>query len=237
MLNVADEVQIDVLWHPELSALQSVRQDGKITAIGLGEVMAAGRTTAQLDSAITVLAAQQFRDPQVTVLLRHGADLVFYIAGEGKVSGTQKWLPGLHAVQALGMAGGTTETGQIGAVLLVKRRGPDGLPVAYRLNLKSALASGGRTDNPPVDPYDILWIPRSPLAAASIKMSQIFNLLVSPANLYLKGWEVSRRGATRQIQVLPDTTVQILVRSGHDTTTTIVKPGSPTGPPPEGPRK
>ncbi len=209
LLNIGDEIQIDVQWHPELTSQQVVRQDGKITAIGLGEVMAAGRSTAQVDSSLTALAALQYRSPEVTVLLKRGADLVFYIAGEGKVGGPQRWIPGMNAVQALGVAAGTTDFGQIGTVLLVKRHGPDGAPIAYRLNMKHALSSGGRSDNPPVDPYDILWIPRSPLASASLKMTQLYNLLVSPANLYLKGWEVSRNGVNKSI-VERDSTITIV---------------------------
>lgn len=209
LLNVGDEVQIDVQWHPELTSQQAVRQDGKITAVGLGEVMAAGHSTAEVDSALTILAARQYRDPEVTVLLRRGADLVFYVAGDSKVGGSQKWVPGMRALQALGVAAGSTDLGQLGTVLLVKRHGPNGQPIAYRLSMKRALGNGGVTDNPPVDPYDILWIPRSPLASASLKMTQLFNLLVQPANMYLKGWEVSRNGVTKSI-VERDSTITIV---------------------------
>jgi protein involved in polysaccharide export with SLBB domain len=199
-----DEIQVDVLWHPELSSIQMVRPDGRVTAVGVGDVSAAGRTVAELDSSITAVLSTQLANPEVSVLVRHFSDLVIYALGEVKFPGQIKYLAGMHFLDVVGSTGGLTRDGQFHTVLLVKRRGPDGTPVAYRLNVNRAISSGGREDNPPLDPYDIVYVPRSVVAQAAIKMQQIFAAAAAPMDLYIKGWDVSRKGegATTTVPII-----------------------------------
>ncbi len=200
-LNVGDDVQIDVLWHPELQSVQKIRPDGRVTATGYGDVVAAGRTVAELDSALTSSFVQQFRDPQVSVTVRNTAELRVYAFGEVKLPGTVTFVPGMRFLDVMAAAGGVSKLGQMNTALLVKRRGPMGTPIAYRLNANHALASGGTTDNPPLDPYDIVYVPRSILGQASIVFEQLLLTAGVPGDLYLKGWDISRQGVSQTIQV------------------------------------
>lgn len=201
-LNVGDQLRIDVLWHPELTTEQVVRPDGRITATGFGDIQALGRTAAQIDSELTSLLAGQYVRPQVSVTLQKTAPLEVYGLGEVRTAGAQTFIPGMRMLDALGRTGGITEWGQMGTVLVIKRRGPNGEPIAYRVNAKKAIKTGGRMDNPPLDPYDIVYVPRSALAQASIKLNELLTATTAPMNIYLRGWDVWRKGATRTVQVI-----------------------------------
>lgn len=203
LLNVGDDVQIDVLWHPELQTTQTIRPDGRITAPGQGDVEAAGRTVAEVDSALTAIYSRQLLNPQVSVILRRTAELRVYAFGELKLPGSVTYIPGMRFLDVMAAAGGVTKLGQMNTALLVKRHGPKGTPIAYRLNANHALSSGGAKENPPVEAYDIVYVPRSLIGQASVIFEQLLIAAGVPGDLYLKGWDISREGVSQTIQIAP----------------------------------
>ncbi len=99
-----------VVWHePELSRVVPVRPDGKISLPLAGEVVAAGKTPAELQEGLTKTLAPYIRDASVAVLVREINGPRMYVLGEVTKPGGFPLRGPVSVVQAIALAGGRTE--------------------------------------------------------------------------------------------------------------------------------
>ena len=108
LLDTGDRLRIFVYGQPNLSRLYVVDHEGKIAVPLIGDVLARGRTTNQLQTTIRGRLATQFvRDPQVTVDIQQNRP--FFILGEVKSAGQFPYVSGMTVETAVAIAGGYTE--------------------------------------------------------------------------------------------------------------------------------
>jgi polysaccharide export outer membrane protein len=101
-----------VVWHePELTRVVPVRPDGKISLPLAGELEAAGKTVAELQSGLTTLLAPYIRDAAVAVLVREINASRVFVLGEVAHPGGFPLRGPMTVVQAIALAGGRTEFG------------------------------------------------------------------------------------------------------------------------------
>lgn len=67
LIGVRDRLRVEFFYHPQLSRTIVVRPDGRITLPLRGDIVAAGRTPAQLAAQLQELYQDVYRDPVVTV--------------------------------------------------------------------------------------------------------------------------------------------------------------------------
>jgi polysaccharide export outer membrane protein len=105
-----DVLQVEVWKEPEASTSSAtVRIDGVVSLALLGEVQAAGRTTAELRDALTEKYGSLIRGARVIVLVKEVTSQRVYVIGEVRREGPIRLVAPLTVLQALAEAGGTTD--------------------------------------------------------------------------------------------------------------------------------
>ncbi len=108
LLDTGDKLRILVYGQPSLSRIYTVDQAGKVPFPLIGSVRARGRTSTQLERAISSRLARDFvRDPFVTVDVAQNRP--FFILGEVRLPGQYPYVSGMTVETAVAIAGGYTE--------------------------------------------------------------------------------------------------------------------------------
>jgi protein involved in polysaccharide export with SLBB domain len=192
VLQRGDDIEIKVFNMPELAEAARIRPDGKISALLLNDVQAAGLTPAQLGEFLSAEYGKQFRNPRVTVIVRNFSSETVFVGGEVAQPGILPLRGELRIAQAIFQAGGVRETGRLDNVVLV--RNENGQAVATRINLLKVMKAG--RGNLPLQPFDIVYVPKTKVAKVDQFVRQYIRDAV-PASLnagfsYLLGATVLR---------------------------------------------
>jgi polysaccharide export outer membrane protein len=144
-LAAGDKLRIEVYKDAQLSQSLQVRPDGKITLPLVGDVAAAGRTSAELRDAIGAALTDYITNPVVTVIVVEATPQVVYVTGEVNKPGALTLLTGhMSVLQALAMAGGFTDFANKKDIRVL-RKGASGMQT-LTFNYKDALDDGNRRE-------------------------------------------------------------------------------------------
>lgn len=156
ILREGDVVKVTFPSAANLDTIQSIRRDGKITLLVVGEVTAAGLTPVQLEAELIKLYAPQLLTKEITVSVQSSSFPVFVM---GAVAKPGKFLADrpLTALEAIMEAGGfDSSKANMKKVLVIRRE--NGEVKNFRLNLKGAL--DGKPIEPfSIKPHDIIYVP------------------------------------------------------------------------------
>ena len=159
-IQIGDEFDIKSYYNPELNEHVIVRPDGRISLPLINEIPVVGKTPSQLAGELTDRYSSEFKQPQVSVILRiFGAQKV-YVAGQVNKPGMVNLVGPLTALQAVALAEGFTDVARTGEVVVI-RRGQDNRPVATTVDLKSVSNGNDPKADLLLQPYDIVYVPRS----------------------------------------------------------------------------
>ncbi|TBO30359.1 sugar transporter [Aquabacterium lacunae] len=166
-LQPGDDLDVKFAYTSELNESQKIRPDGFITLQLIDDVKAAGLTPLELDADLTQRLSAKVKNPTLSVIVRSFAGHRAYVGGE---VGTPQVVPldgGITALQAIQRAGGQRAAAQMESVILI-RKGPEGQPMPYRLNLtEDALAEGKPDTRVALMPSDVIYLPRTRVANAN----------------------------------------------------------------------
>jgi len=178
LIQPGDQLDIKFFYNPELNEAVTVRPDGKISLQLIDEARAAGLTPAQLDNYLTKEYARELKKPEVAVIVKSFSAQKIYVGGEVNRQGLVDLRPGMTPLQAVLNAGGFKETAMPEGAIII-RKGPENQPVPIRVDLKGALYGNGSAANMPLQPYDVVYVPKSAIAKANKFVQQyIENLLL-----------------------------------------------------------
>ena len=187
-----DEIDISFLYNSEYNVSNiKVRPDGRISLPHAGEVLAAGLTPVQLDSVITERYKTIVKAPEVAVIMRDFAASVVYVLGEVNAPGAYEIDRSLTLLGALAKSRGMDEKARRSSVLVVRRLSYDRI-VGMQFDMDELLEEGRFDLDISLEPNDIIYVPKSKLHKAEEFVSVIYDILEKPANLYLRGWQVSQ---------------------------------------------
>jgi polysaccharide biosynthesis/export protein len=170
----------------DLIRAATVRPDGRIAVYPIGDVVAAGRTPAELQSELVRLLAGELKQPRVVVEITKFAGNQIHVLGRVKKPGSQPATALPTLLQAIGNAGGFEDDAARGSVILMHRVGLGSVSVA-RVHVDRLLRRGGDV---PLSPYDIVYVPRSTIGNVDVFAEQFFNRLVPAQTFTLIGWEL-----------------------------------------------
>ncbi len=160
-IGALDTLNIQVWRNPELSSTVTVRPDGRISSPLVEDIIAAGRSPAELAREIEKALAKFIRDPVVTVLVG-GFQGVYSeqirIVGEATRPQAVPYRQDMTVLDVMIQAGGLTDFADGNGAVLV--RGAEGNK-QYRIRLKDLLKRGDISANVPVRPGDVVIIPQS----------------------------------------------------------------------------
>lgn len=166
-----DQLEIKFFHNPELNELGTVRPDGKISLLLVDEVKVAGLTPEQLDDHLTELYNKDLKSPEITVFVRSFTAQRIFVAGEVRSGGMVPLEAGMSAIQAVFSVGGFLESADPSSAFVI-RRGAGNVPEPILINMKDALDGDGRVQDVLLQPYDIVFVPKSGIARANKFMTQ-----------------------------------------------------------------
>ena len=128
-----DAMSVQVFGHPEMSGSVRVRSDGNLTVPLLGDVLAAGKSPADLSKEIArqLEAKNLVVAARVTVVLDVVAPIKVSIIGEVKAPGLYTLEAGSGLAEALATSGGFTEFAHRDRLYII-RRVPELVRIRFR---------------------------------------------------------------------------------------------------------
>ncbi|MFQ5477318.1 MAG: polysaccharide biosynthesis/export family protein [Candidatus Binatia bacterium] len=172
-----DVLSFHFSYHPDMDSKATVRLDGHVGVIGLGEFRAAGRTTMELAEDVLSRARLTLRDPVLTIVITETAPRRVYVAGEVIRPGFVDLAPGLTSLRAIMARGGFRNTAKTDSVLHVAWL-DGGRYSASRLDLEALIERGDAGADVAVGPNDIIFVPRTWIANADIWVNQYLRELI-----------------------------------------------------------
>jgi polysaccharide export outer membrane protein len=159
-LNLDPEIA-NVGRHPELSTKVPVRPDGKITAPLIEDLVAIGRTPAELGREIEERLKKYVREPNVTVSITSfvgNANEQVRVVGQATKPAALPYKQGMTLLDVMIQVGGITDYASGNrAVLIRKLEGNK----QYGVRLRDLLKGGDVSANVEVLPGDVIMIPES----------------------------------------------------------------------------
>ena len=118
-----DQLSIEVWKDKDLARLVTVLPDGKVAYPMVGEVVAAGKTVAQLQKEIEGKLSLYVKDAVITVEVRQVNSLQIYVLGRVKTPGRSLLTSNIDVLQALAIAGGPDQFAKVSRIKIFRREG------------------------------------------------------------------------------------------------------------------
>jgi protein involved in polysaccharide export with SLBB domain len=191
-----DTLDIKFFYNPELNELLiPVRPDGRISLQLVGEVTAAGQTPVELTKSLEEKYSVELKKPQVTIIVRSfGTSQAVFVDGEVNGPKLINIITPMTVMQAISQAGGFKMDTARQYEVIVIRRGPDHKPIIQTVNLEKAIDGTDMAQDIFLRPFDIVFVPRTPIANANLWVRQYIRGLipvnfgyVTPGGLYIGG--------------------------------------------------
>lgn len=131
-LHAGDAIEAAVWKEPDLTRTVVVRPDGKFTFPLAGEVVAAGRTVAEIQTDITARLVKYLPEPVVTVSVTGIEGNRIYVIGQVTRPGAFTMNPSFTVLQALSMAGGTTPYAALNDIIIIRNSGGKKVSLPFR---------------------------------------------------------------------------------------------------------
>lgn len=179
IIQAGDELEVKFRSQPKLNETLTVRPDGMITLQIVGDVMAAGRTPEELRHALMDAFRHTLKNPAIVVELKRFATNDVFVGGEVLLPGRIPISGQVTVLQAIILAGGFKDTANEKHVI-VRREGG----FSREINLKPAVRGHAGGQDMLLRPYDVIFVPKSPIAKVNLFMEQyIENVLPFSRNL------------------------------------------------------
>lgn len=188
VLQPPDVIEVYCSKVPEINKqVQAIRPDGKISFEGLGELLAAGKTPAQVADMIRSKAAELYTiseneplDVRVTLF----NSKVYYVVGEVRYPGPKLYTGRDTVLRAIAQAHPEV-TGWFKHIKVVRpAENEDSEAKIFEINLNKIYAKGDATRNVLLEEGDIVYVPPTPLAAVANVIAEFvrpIGLALSPA--------------------------------------------------------
>jgi len=195
-----DVLEIRFWQDNNLDAVVKVTSDGKISLDVIGEIKASGQTTVQLErDIIRQMSRYNSSISQAVVRVTEYNNQKVFISGQIQTPGkyTYEVIPDLWTI--INEAGGATELGDLGRVLII--RGGENAGEVVTVNVRELVASGKFQELPQIRSGDTIELPLTPAGLPASTLSQSQQL----RNLFYVIGEVNVPGAInleRNIDIL-----------------------------------
>ena len=152
-----DVISVSVWKEPDFSNTVPVRPDGMVTLALLGDVMAAGKTPAQLASDVTTRLTKYIEQPRVTVVVTAINSRRIFILGEVNHPGAVAMSANMTVLQAITAAGGPTAYANTKKINIL--RNEQGKQSKYLFNYKEVVKGNNSEQNILLKSGDTIVVP------------------------------------------------------------------------------
>jgi polysaccharide export outer membrane protein len=178
LLQPGDQFDVRFFYNPELNESVTIQPDGRYSVLLAQDAPGAGLPLAAIRRFLNERYKKELKDPKITVVLKSSIPTRIYVGGEVTSPGEYASIgPPLTLVQAIARAGGLKNSANPDQVILL-RRGPGGTPQLYSISFNDATTGVNPSADIPLEPYDALFIPRTPIANTYLAFQQYFQQFV-----------------------------------------------------------
>ena len=191
-LRLGDELSVMFQSDRTLDYETPVSPAGTITVPSGAEVIAAGRTVAEVRADIEAKMADFLVDPKASVLLSRVAEQPVYVLGEVGKPGLVENRGAIRVSMALAQAGGILSSGSPSSVMIVRTSGvPEAM--AIKVDVAEVLSGSDPSQDLALEPYDVVFVPKSVIGKVD-EFVDLFFAQIAPAQLfYLRGYDIVNR--------------------------------------------
>jgi polysaccharide biosynthesis/export protein len=164
IIGALDEITIFVWRNQELGANVQVRPDGRITTPLITDMIAAGKTPAQLADDIRAALAQYIQEPLVSVMVNRPQGTFsqqIRIVGATERPAALPYRANMTLLDAMIAVGGLSEYAAGDRARLVRTDRATGQQRQYDLRIASLIRRGDMRANVRLEPGDVILIPES----------------------------------------------------------------------------
>jgi polysaccharide biosynthesis/export protein len=164
IIGASDEITVFVWRNPELGGTFQVRPDGRITTPLISDMVAVGKTPAQLSDDIGVVLSQYIQDPLVSVIVNRPQGTFaqqIRIVGATERPAAIPYRANMTLLDAMIAVGGLSEFAAGDRARLVRTDRETGTQRQYDLKIASLLRRGDVSANVRLEPGDVIIIPES----------------------------------------------------------------------------
>jgi protein involved in polysaccharide export with SLBB domain len=181
-LGPGDDIELQFVYLPRFNVSRTIQRDGKIQLPFVDTVMAQGKTPSELREELTRLYSEVLKNPKLMVITRSLAQDRVYVGGEVKEPATLDLSAHMTALEAIMRAGGfDMRSAKVKNVIIVRHK--DGQRYGCALDFRDAL--DGKEAQPfYLEPYDIVWVPRTTIFKANQWIDQYINKMVPQTGFF-----------------------------------------------------
>lgn len=166
-----------------------VRPDGRVSVFPVGDVIAAGRTVRELQTALVELMSAEFRFPRVAIEVYGFAGNQVHVLGRVKAPGSYPALPFMTVSQAIAAANGFEDDASRNSVLVYHRDGASTIRVE-RIALERGMKRADLDADPLLSRFDIVFVPRSSIGNLDVFTRQLFGGTGLVLQSSFAGWQL-----------------------------------------------
>jgi polysaccharide export outer membrane protein len=175
-VGIGDVLLIQSYYDQSLTQSVTVRPDGIMSLVLLGDVTAVGKTTRELDAELTEKYDRQLpAHPDVTVTVDQMAGMVVYVGGEVKSPTMEPIKGSITLLQSITEAGGFLPSSNQSQVIVL-RKGDGGHFKAFQIDASLPLMNG--SDELYLRSKDVVYVPKTQIAAIDDFVQQYINEVV-----------------------------------------------------------
>lgn len=176
-INMGDRLDVKFFYNPDLNESLLVRTDGRVSMQLVGEMNVLGMTPSQLSAALKETYAKVLKQPEVTVIVRESGGKKIFVDGEVFQPGMHDLIGGETLRHGLAKAGGVKDTARMNEIILI-RQPPGKDIVATTINLEAINSGEDFKQDIILQPFDIVYVPRSPIANVDVWVRQYIRELL-----------------------------------------------------------
>lgn len=157
-LNAGDTLDISVWKEEDISKKDViVRPDGKFSFPLAGQVLARGRTVAEIEAEITTRLKRYIAEPVVSVSVKTLDGCRIYVIGQVSKAGSFVMNPRVNVLQALSLAGGMTPFAAVNDIIVL--RGSGGTQNALPFHYSEVVKGRNLSQNVLLEAGDVVVVP------------------------------------------------------------------------------
>lgn len=187
-ISPGDNLIIKLYYHPELNTEVWVRPDGFISLELVGEINVAGQTPAAVDTILQSHYGRKLINPEVAVVVKNSATLKVFVGGEVQSPGLVSIDGGITLLGAIFQAGGLKSSAQLSQVMILRQDERANRSIAMSFDLRGALRGEVPEANVELQPFDVIYVPRTGIAKANKFMDEFVEGLVPVSTLTGFAW-------------------------------------------------
>lgn len=188
-LRVGDDLEVRFISGQRYNYETIVTAAGTVTVPSGGEVVAVGKTVAELQDQIADAMSGLLLEPTPMVTLRRSSEQAVYVIGEVAGPGRVKTVLDMTLSMALAATGGIRSSGKPSSVMVVRTYGvPE--PIAIKADMTKVFSGEDLSQDIPLAPNDVVYVPKSVIGKVN-EFVDLFFHQIAPAQLfYLRGYDI-----------------------------------------------